>query len=129
MRSPHERREPAFARKSHPRNSRCRGLTVCRGARLRGREGVLCLLLRSEGVSRRSGLHSHKHSGVHALFGEHFAKPGFVDPKFHRILLDAFESRLQADYEVDPPVPAAQAAIFIDYARQFLLEANRFFGS
>jgi uncharacterized protein (UPF0332 family) len=65
---------------------------------------------------------------VHALFGEHLAKPGIVDPRFHRILLDTFESRLQADYEVDIPVPAEQAAIFIDYAREFLLEANKFFG-
>ena len=60
----------------------------------------------------------------YALFGEHFAKPGIVNPRFHRILLDAFESRLQADYEADTPVPAEQAAIFIDHAREFLLEAN-----
>ena len=93
-----------------------------------GRAYYACFYVAKAFLADR-GLHSHKHSGVHALFGEHFAKPGFVDPKFHRILLDAFESRLQADYGVDLPVPAEQAAMFIDHAREFLLEANKFFGS
>ena len=44
------------------------------------------------------GLNSTKHSGVHSLFGERFAKTGRIDPKFHRFMLDAFDRRLQADY-------------------------------
>ena len=44
------------------------------------------------------GLGSGRHSGVHALFGERFAKPGRTDREFHRFLLDAFDRRIQADY-------------------------------
>ena len=29
-------------------------------------------------------LHFRKHAGVHAAFGEHFAKTGVINPKFHR---------------------------------------------
>ncbi len=47
------------------------------------------------------GLEYRKHSGVHAAFGRHFVKTGVLDAKFHRYLLEAFESRLEADYGVD----------------------------
>jgi uncharacterized protein (UPF0332 family) len=46
------------------------------------------------------GLESRKHSGVHGMFGEHFSKPGLIDPKYHRSLLVAFEQRLQGDYQL-----------------------------
>lgn len=36
----------------------------------------------SSALLAESGLESTKHSGVHALFGEHFAKPARIDPKF-----------------------------------------------
>jgi uncharacterized protein (UPF0332 family) len=38
-----------------------------------------------------------KHSAVHAAFGERFSKPGTLDPKFHRWLLDAFDRRIVSD--------------------------------
>jgi uncharacterized protein (UPF0332 family) len=51
----------------------------------------------AEALLNEKGLRSHKHGGVHALFGEHFTKTGLMDAKFHRFLLDAFDRRLQAD--------------------------------
>lgn len=49
-------------------------------------------LLLEEGVS------ASKHSTVHALFGERFAKTARLDRKFHRWLLDAFDKRIESDY-------------------------------
>lgn len=61
-----------------------------------------------------------RHAGVHAAFGEHFARPGLVDPKFHRYLLDAFAKRLQADYGFDAVPTAEEVQAMIDQAEAFL---------
>ncbi|MCP3962489.1 MAG: HEPN domain-containing protein [bacterium] len=79
-----------------------------------------------------------KHSAVHAAYGKHFAKTGVLDPRFHRWLLDAFNTRLQTDYGFDmiPSVSAVetmltQATAFLTAAREYLestrddLEARR----
>jgi uncharacterized protein (UPF0332 family) len=70
-----------------------------------------------------------KHSGVHAAFGKEFAKTGLLDPKFHRWLLDAFDARLQDDYDAENLVSGerveemlSQAASFLAAAREFLTE-------
>ena len=41
----------------------------------------------AEALLYERGLRSRKHSGVHSLFGEHFAKPGLIGAKFHRWLV------------------------------------------
>jgi uncharacterized protein (UPF0332 family) len=79
-------------------------------------------LLLEEGVS------ASKHSTVHALFGERFAKTGRLDRKFHRWLLDAFDKRLESDYGFGAMVAPSQAAMLIEQARGFLGEARRFLG-
>ena len=55
----------------------------------------------AEALLFEQDLEFSKHSGVHAAFGKHFAKTEELDRKFHRYLLDAFESRLEADYGID----------------------------
>lgn len=82
-------------------------------------------------------LHEHdqkfsKHSAVHAAFGKTFAKPALLDPKYHRWLLDAFDLRLQDDYEVGAIVTAQlvqemieQARAFLDAARRLLAESTK----
>jgi uncharacterized protein (UPF0332 family) len=44
------------------------------------------------------GLAFSKHSGVHAAFGEHFAKTGVVPSAFHRYLIRGMEVRHAGDY-------------------------------
>lgn len=41
-----------------------------------------------------------KHSAVIAEFGKAYAKTGLIDPKLHRALIDAFDERQEADYNV-----------------------------
>jgi uncharacterized protein (UPF0332 family) len=72
-----------------------------------------------------NGLGSAKHSGVHALFGKFFAKPGRIDPQFHRFLLDAFDRRLQAEYGFEAVITAEEVNLMINQARDFLSHAER----
>ena len=71
------------------------------------------------------GLSFRKHSGVHAAFGERFAKAGFIDPKFHRWLLDAFDRRIQADYGLDIVLTGEDLTAMIGQARDLLAEVVR----
>ena len=66
------------------------------------------------------GLDFRKHGGVHAAFGLHFTKPGKLDPKFHRYLLDAFETRQEADYDVYITLNDETVREMIRRAKEFL---------
>lgn len=74
----------------------------------------------AEAVLYEKGLEFRKHGGVHAAFGEHFAKTGELDTKYHRYLLEAFESRLEADYGVDIVLDENVVNEIIRRARDFL---------
>jgi uncharacterized protein (UPF0332 family) len=84
------------------------------------------LFYTAEALLHEKGLRSRKHSGVHAMFGEHFAKSGQLDPKFHRWLLDAFDKRTVGDYGIESVVTSEEVAQMIAQAREFLLEARRY---
>ena len=80
----------------------------------------------TEALLFERGLEFSKHSGVHAAFGEHFAKTKQLDPKFHRYLLEAFESRLDADYGVDIILSAEATQELIARAHEFLAVARQY---
>jgi uncharacterized protein (UPF0332 family) len=82
----------------------------------------------AEALLFERGLSFSKHAGVHAAFGEHLAKPGVLDPKFHRYLLDAFAVRLQADYGFDATPTADQVDSLIVQAEEFLHAAQDLLG-
>ena len=82
----------------------------------------------AEALLSGKGFHSHKHGGVHALFGQEFIKTGLMDAKFHRLLLDAFDRRLQADYGFDAVLGREEVAGMIEQACEFLKEAESFLG-
>ena len=72
------------------------------------------------------GLRPRRHGGVHAIFGEQFAKTGLIDAKFHRYLLNAYDRRLQADYGFEAVISADDVTTLIGQAREFLEEAEKF---
>lgn len=80
----------------------------------------------TEALLYEHGFHSRKHSGIHAAFGERFAKTGLLDPKFHRWLLDAFDKRIQGDYGFEADMTVDDVTPMIEQAREFLAEARRF---
>jgi uncharacterized protein (UPF0332 family) len=110
------------------------------GRTLRAAEGLLregdyesvagrcyyAMLHAAQALLRERGLRYRKHAGVHAAYGEHFAKTGLLDPKYHRWLLDAFDDRLRGDYDIDASFDKESVARRIVQAREFLDSARRF---
>ena len=82
----------------------------------------------AEALLFEKGLAFRKHSGVHAAFGRYFAKTGELDARFHRYQIEAFESRLEADYGVDVVLSADAANDLIQRAKEFLAVARRYLG-
>lgn len=83
----------------------------------------------AEALLFERGLKFRKHGGVHAAFGEHLVKAGILDAKYHRWLLQAFEKRIVADYDVEKGVlpeeaseAIARAAELLEVARKLLEE-------
>ena len=83
----------------------------------------------AEALLTEKGLRFRKHGGVHGAFGEHFAKPGVLDPKYHQWLLAAFEERITADYEAGESIETSKAETMIQQAREFLQAAQRYLAS
>lgn len=71
-------------------------------------------LLKSIGVERS------KHAGIVSAFGEYFVKPDLIDAKFSRMLIRAFESRNDTDYDVHFVVDAELARKRFQDAQEFV---------
>lgn len=84
------------------------------------------MLHTAQALLRQKDLRYRKHGGVHAAFGEHFAKPGVLDPKYHRWLLDACDARLRGDYDLDAVFDEESVAATVQQAREFLETARRY---
>lgn len=71
-------------------------------------------LLTSQGISRS------KHSGVHSAFGQYFVKPGLIEPQYSRMLINAFNVRLDSDYGMQLALNRTLAEDILRDARQFV---------
>lgn len=78
------------------------------------------MLHAAQALLREKGLQYRKHSGVHAAFGEHFAKTGVLDAKYHRWLLDAFDERLRGDYDFQSDFDLEAVSLWVEQAKEFL---------
>lgn len=67
----------------------------------------------AEALLNEQGLHFRKHGGVHSAFGEHFVKTGRFDVRYHRWLLEAFNKRLTADYEVEADISCDDVTVLL----------------
>jgi uncharacterized protein (UPF0332 family) len=61
-----------------------------------------------------------KHSAVQAAFGQYLVKTGKIDAKFHRMLIDARETRELADYTVGEEVSAETAILRVKNAEELV---------
>ena len=66
------------------------------------------------------GISVSKHSAVVALVGERFAKPGRIDRKLHRMLIDMLDERHGADYRIEIEVTQEEAEEGLRTAREFV---------
>ena len=80
----------------------------------------------AEALLAERDLRFSKHAGVHSAFGEHFAKTGLMDPKYHRWLVTAFAKRIAADYGVEAEITADDAHALNQQAHDFLAAARDF---
>jgi uncharacterized protein (UPF0332 family) len=71
------------------------------------------------------GLWRSKHQGLIAALGEHLVKPGVVEPRYGRILHDAFETRLDSDYAPHPDLHEDSARNVIGNAADFVQRMER----
>ena len=67
-----------------------------------------------------------KHRAVHIAFGENFAKSKALDPKYHRWMMDAFDKRLQDDYEAYSSITSEDVELMLQQASEFLEAARQY---
>jgi len=79
----------------------------------------------AQALLRNSNIKVKKHSAVVAKLGEHFAKAGKIDPKYHRYMIDAKKRREIADYDIFSSVDEETSKERISWAEEFLAEAKR----
>src|SRR3990170_4123579 len=79
-------------------------------------------LLKSEGID------VVKHSAVESALGYYFAKPGRIDPKYHRMLMNAREIREIADYDIEEEIVEPVASLKIEEGKVFLAAIKNFLG-
>lgn len=80
----------------------------------------------SEALLLSKGLTFSSHSAVIAAFGREFAKTGFLDPKFHRYLIDAQERREVGHYGTERKVTDGQALESHQWAGEFRQAAQMY---
>jgi uncharacterized protein (UPF0332 family) len=82
----------------------------------------------AQALLKRHGIQMKKHSAVIAKFGEHFAKTGIIDPKYHRLLIEAREDRELADYDVFATIDQDTAEERVKAAKEFVEEVKGHLG-
>lgn len=78
-------------------------------------------VLLSRDISRSS------HHALNSAFGEYIAKPGLMNPKFHRYLLDGFSARSDSDNEPVTETSEKSALQMIEQASEFLQAEKEYF--
>jgi uncharacterized protein (UPF0332 family) len=73
----------------------------------------------AEALLNEKGLQFGKHGDVIGAYGKHFSKTKILDPKFHRWLIEGFDTRMIGDYHVDTQIEANAVADMINQAREF----------
>lgn len=79
----------------------------------------------AEALLHERGFQFKEHGGVHAAFAEQFVKTHQMDPKFHAWLVDAFDERIQGDYDVKSEVDSEEVTVVIRQAHEFPQEAQK----
>lgn len=61
-----------------------------------------------------------KHSAVESALGYHFAKTGRIDPKYHRMLINARKVREIVDYDIEEEVIEPWSLLKLEDGREFV---------
>lgn len=74
----------------------------------------------AQALLKTEGIDVVKHSAVESAIGYYFAKTGRLDPKFHRMLIDARKIREIADYDIDEEIVEPVASLKIEEGKAFI---------
>ena len=66
------------------------------------------------------GIKRHSHQGIISSFGREFIKTGQVEPKFHKYFTEAFDLRLESDYQPIVEITQGQAQKVVERAKEFI---------
>lgn len=72
------------------------------------------------------GLEMNSHSATHSNYGLHFAKTRKLDPKYHRYILDAFDTRLSTDRDVTVKLRIPEVEEQFAHAKEFVAAADAY---
>ncbi len=61
-----------------------------------------------------------KHSAVESALGYHFAKTGRIDPKYHRMLINARKIREILDYDIQEELVEPAALLKLEDGKEFV---------
>ena len=82
----------------------------------------------AEALLNERGLQFSKHGDVMGAYGKHFSKTKLLDQKFHRWLIEGFDTRLIGDYQVDTEIEMNHVTNMINQAREFYEAALIYLG-
>ena len=80
----------------------------------------------AEALLNEKGLQFSKHGDVIGAYGKQFSKTKLLDQKFHRWLIEGFDTRLIGDYHVDTKIEMDTIANMVNQAREFYEAALRY---
>jgi hypothetical protein len=66
------------------------------------------------------GIERTSHHAIISAFGEFVVKPGLLESKFHRYIIEAFTLRNDCDYLAPFEVEESQAAATLQRAKEFI---------
>ena len=74
----------------------------------------------AEALLNEKELQFSKHGDVIGAYGKEYSKTKLLNQKFHRWLIEGFDTRLIGDYHVDTKIEMDAVANMINQAREFL---------
>jgi len=90
-------------------------------ARFSAAQSYFTIFYLTQALLLSKGLTFSSHSAVVAAYGKEFAKTGFLDPKFHRYIIDAQQLRQTGHYgEEGEEVTKDQALESFQWAEEFM---------
>ena len=84
------------------------------------------LFYTAEALLNEKGLQFSTHGDVIGAYGKEFSKTKILDQKFHRWLIEGFDTRLIGDYHVDTKIEMDAVANMINQAREFFEAAQKY---
>ena len=77
------------------------------------------MLYAAQALLKNEGIDVIKHSAVESAFGYYFAKPGRIDQKYHKMLINARKLREIADYDIDEEILEPVTSLKIEEGKAF----------